>query len=45
MNLVAAERVVSITFFDDPCGSYMVTFDDGTSSSTVIDCFVPPSPG
>ena len=40
-----SKRVVSVTFSADPCGSFTVTFDDGTSAETLIDCFVSASPG
>jgi hypothetical protein len=36
-------RVVSIRFTGDECGSYTVTFDDGTRAITIMDCSIPPS--
>jgi hypothetical protein len=38
------KRVVSISFSLDPCGSYRVTFDDGTSTHAIIDCVIAPGP-
>jgi len=38
------KRVIAVRLSDDPCGSFTVDFDDGTSRGTIIDCFIPPSP-
>jgi hypothetical protein len=40
-----SKRVVSIVFSGGECGSYSVTFDDGTRAITMFDCFISPSPG
>ena len=44
LNASPPKRVIAVRLSDDPCGSFTVDFDDGTSGGTIIDCFIPPSP-
>jgi hypothetical protein len=44
LNASPPKRVIAVRLSDDLCGSFGVDFDDGTSASTIIDCFIPPSP-